>query len=67
MDVMTGEARRCLDEGVVHSNDDIDFALLSGASFPAFHGGLMRYAEHAHAVASERHRPRQTPLPTHSP
>jgi 3-hydroxyacyl-CoA dehydrogenase/enoyl-CoA hydratase/3-hydroxybutyryl-CoA epimerase len=64
MDVMIGEARRCLDEGVVRSTDDIDFAFLSGAGFPAFHGGLMRYAEHAHAVASERHRPRREPLPS---
>ncbi len=45
MAVMIDEARRCLAEGVVRSADDIDFALLSGAGFPAFRGGLMRYAE----------------------
>jgi 3-hydroxyacyl-CoA dehydrogenase/enoyl-CoA hydratase/3-hydroxybutyryl-CoA epimerase len=44
MRVMISEARRCLDEGVVQSPDDVDFALLSGAGFPTFHGGLMRYA-----------------------
>jgi hypothetical protein len=42
---MIDEARLCLAEGVVRSPDDIDFALLSGAGFPAFRGGLMRYAE----------------------
>jgi hypothetical protein len=26
------------------SPDDVDFALLSGAGFPAFRGGLMRWA-----------------------
>lgn len=52
MDVMIGEARRCLAEGVVQSPDDIDFALLSGAGFPAFHGGLMRYAAQPPALAA---------------
>ncbi len=44
MAVMIAEARRCLDAGVVKSPDDVDFALLSGAGFPAWRGGLMRYA-----------------------
>jgi 3-hydroxyacyl-CoA dehydrogenase/enoyl-CoA hydratase/3-hydroxybutyryl-CoA epimerase len=44
MDVMVDEARLCLEERVVHSEDDIDFALLAGAGFPASRGGLMRYA-----------------------
>jgi 3-hydroxyacyl-CoA dehydrogenase/enoyl-CoA hydratase/3-hydroxybutyryl-CoA epimerase len=41
MEVMASEARRCLDEGVVRSADDVDFALLVGAGFPAFRGGLV--------------------------
>lgn len=45
MGVMVAEARRCLDEGVVKTPDDVDFALLSGAGFPAFRGGLMRWAK----------------------
>ena len=45
MRVMVAEARRCLAEGVVKSPDDIDFALLSGAAFPAFRGGLLRWAD----------------------
>ena len=44
MGVMITEARRCLEEGVIKSPDDVDFALLSGAGFPAFRGGLMKYA-----------------------
>lgn len=44
MGVMIAEAWRCLEEGVVRSADDVDFALLTGAGFPAFRGGLMRYA-----------------------
>jgi 3-hydroxyacyl-CoA dehydrogenase/enoyl-CoA hydratase/3-hydroxybutyryl-CoA epimerase len=44
MGVMLAEARRCLDEGVVKTPEDVDFALLSGAGFPAFRGGLMRWA-----------------------
>jgi 3-hydroxyacyl-CoA dehydrogenase/enoyl-CoA hydratase/3-hydroxybutyryl-CoA epimerase len=42
--VMVAEARLCLDEGVVRSPDDIDFAMLKGAGFPPYRGGLMRYA-----------------------
>lgn len=45
MRIMADEAQRCLAEGVVKSPDDIDFALLSGAGFPAFRGGLMRHAK----------------------
>ena len=44
MRVMTEEAERCLAEGVVQSADDVDFALLSGAGFPAFRGGLLHWA-----------------------
>ena len=45
MDVMVAEARRCVDEGVVQSAEDADFALLSGAGFPAARGGLLYGAE----------------------
>ncbi len=45
MGVMIDEAKRCLAEGVLKSSDDVDFALLMGAGFPAFRGGLMRYAK----------------------
>ena len=34
-----------LDEGVLKTSEDADFALLMGAGFPAFRGGLMRYAK----------------------
>ena len=44
MNVMIEEAQRCLDEGIIKTQEDIDFALMSGVGFPAFRGGLMRYA-----------------------
>ena len=44
MRVMVDEAERCLAEGVVKSPDDVDFALLSGAGFPASRGGLLHRA-----------------------
>lgn len=44
MTVMVEEARQCLAEGVVKAEDEVDFALLSGAGFPAWRGGLMRWA-----------------------
>ncbi|MDB6126302.1 MAG: fatty-acid oxidation protein subunit alpha [Verrucomicrobia bacterium] len=47
--VMIDETKRVLDEGVLKSPDDADFALLMGTGFPAFRGGLMRYAEKAAA------------------
>jgi 3-hydroxyacyl-CoA dehydrogenase / enoyl-CoA hydratase / 3-hydroxybutyryl-CoA epimerase len=45
MRVMVDEADRCLAEGVVKSPDDVDFALLTGTGFPAFRGGLLRWAK----------------------
>ncbi len=45
--VMIDETRRVLAEGVIRTPDDADFALLMGAGFPAFRGGLMRYARSA--------------------
>lgn len=44
MRVMADEAQRCLDERVVATADDVDFALISGAGFPAFRGGLLHWA-----------------------
>ncbi len=45
--VMIEETRRVLAEGVLRSADDADLALLLGAGFPAFRGGLMRQANAA--------------------
>ncbi len=47
MNVMVAEARRCREEGVIKTDEDVDFALLSGAGFPAARGGLMRWAREA--------------------
>ncbi len=48
--VMIDETKRVLDEGVLKTPEDADFALLMGAGFPAFRGGLMRYAKSIKAV-----------------
>ncbi|MDD3179105.1 MAG: 3-hydroxyacyl-CoA dehydrogenase NAD-binding domain-containing protein [Opitutaceae bacterium] len=44
LQVMIDETKRSLAEGVVRTPDEADLALLLGAGFPAFRGGLMRYA-----------------------
>jgi 3-hydroxyacyl-CoA dehydrogenase / enoyl-CoA hydratase / 3-hydroxybutyryl-CoA epimerase len=48
--VMIDETKRVLDEGVLKTPEDADFALLMGAGFPAFRGGLMRYARSSGAI-----------------
>lgn len=47
LDLMAREARGCIEEGVVKSADDIDFAMLLGTGFPAFRGGLTHWARAA--------------------
>ncbi|HEY4246188.1 MAG TPA: 3-hydroxyacyl-CoA dehydrogenase NAD-binding domain-containing protein [Lacunisphaera sp.] len=42
MAVMTDEAKRAVDEGVVKTADDADLALILGAGFPVVRGGLLR-------------------------
>ena len=45
--VMISEAKRCLSEGVVASEDDIDVGMIFGTGFPPFRGGLVKYARDA--------------------
>lgn len=42
---MIDEAARCLQEKVIARPREIDFALILGTGFPAFRGGLLRYAD----------------------
>ena len=42
---MVDEARRCLAENIVDSREKVDVAMLYGAGFPAFTGGIMRWAD----------------------
>jgi 3-hydroxyacyl-CoA dehydrogenase/enoyl-CoA hydratase/3-hydroxybutyryl-CoA epimerase len=42
---MINEAARCLDERVVDDAGPIDLAMIFGAGFPPFRGGLLRYAD----------------------
>lgn len=45
--VMIDETKRVLAEGVLKTPNDADLALLLGAGFPTFRGGLMRHAKSA--------------------
>jgi 3-hydroxyacyl-CoA dehydrogenase/enoyl-CoA hydratase/3-hydroxybutyryl-CoA epimerase len=43
--IMVNEAARCLEEGIINSPAYLDMAMLMGTGFPAFHGGLLKYAD----------------------
>lgn len=43
--IMVNEAARCLKEGVVDNARYLDMAMVMGTGFPAFRGGLLRYAD----------------------
>lgn len=43
--MMTGEAARCLDEGVAATAEDIDFAMVMGTGYAPFRGGPLRYSD----------------------
>ena len=43
--IMINEAALCLGEGVVANAGMLDLAMVFGAGFPPFQGGLMRYAD----------------------
>lgn len=42
---MINEASRCLEEGIVTEPSYVDLALILGAGFPPFRGGLLAYAD----------------------
>ena len=42
---MVNEAARCLEEGVVADAGAIDLAMIFGAGFPPFRGGVLRWAD----------------------
>jgi 3-hydroxyacyl-CoA dehydrogenase/enoyl-CoA hydratase/3-hydroxybutyryl-CoA epimerase len=44
-DLMTAEARRCLDEGVAESADDIDLAMVLGTGYAPFRGGPLAHGD----------------------
>jgi 3-hydroxyacyl-CoA dehydrogenase / enoyl-CoA hydratase / 3-hydroxybutyryl-CoA epimerase len=41
---LVDEAWRCLDEGLVQSEDDLDLGLVMGIGFPPFTGGITQFA-----------------------
>lgn len=42
---MINEAARVLEDGVVDGPGDVDLGIITGAGFPPFRGGLLRYAD----------------------
>ena len=42
---MVNEAAKCLEENVVKNAHYLDMAMIMGAGFPAFRGGVLRYAD----------------------
>ncbi|MFW6339083.1 MAG: 3-hydroxyacyl-CoA dehydrogenase NAD-binding domain-containing protein, partial [Alkalispirochaetaceae bacterium] len=42
---MVNEGARCLEEGIVDSPEELDLAMIMGTGFPAFRGGLLRWAD----------------------
>jgi len=43
--LMTDEATKCLQEGIVKDSDDIDFAMIMGTGWAPFRGGPMTYGD----------------------
>jgi 3-hydroxyacyl-CoA dehydrogenase len=42
---MVNEGARCVEEGIVADAGQVDVAMIFGAGFPPFRGGVMRYAD----------------------
>jgi len=54
---MVNEGARCVEEGIVSGADAVDVAMIFGAGFPPFRGGVLRWADAlgaAHVVARLR-------------
>lgn len=43
--IMVNEASRCLEESIIKKTNYLDFAMIAGTGFPAFRGGLLKYAD----------------------
>ena len=49
--MMINEAAKCLEEDVVENPKYLDMAMVMGTGFPAFRGGLLRYADRLGAAS----------------
>jgi len=43
--IMINEAARCIEEGIVKDAQYLDMAMIMGTGFPAFRGGILKYAD----------------------
>ena len=67
--LMVNEAARCLEEGIVETPGDIDFAMVMGTGFAPFRGGPLRWAdsEGTSKVAGELSRLAKSAGPHYAP
>jgi 3-hydroxyacyl-CoA dehydrogenase/enoyl-CoA hydratase/3-hydroxybutyryl-CoA epimerase len=67
--LMVNEAARCLEERIVESAADVDFAMVMGTGFAPFRGGPLRYADSVGTakIAEELSRLAQTAGPHYAP
>jgi len=42
---MVNEAARCVEEGIVAGAEQVDLAMIFGAGFPPYRGGVLRHAD----------------------
>lgn len=54
--LMSEEAARCLDEGIVDGPSDIDFAMVMGTGYAPFRGGPLHYSDDHHLIRPEFYR-----------
>lgn len=51
--LMSEEAARCLDEGIVDCPSDVDFAMVLGTGYAPFRGGPLHYSDDLHLISPE--------------
>ena len=49
-ELMSNEAARCLDEGIVESAEAIDLAMVLGTGYAPFRGGPLHYADESKLI-----------------
>jgi 3-hydroxyacyl-CoA dehydrogenase len=58
---MVNEAARCVEEGIVAGAEQVDLAMIFGAGFPPYRGGVLRHADTVGSRTSPTGWPRTTP------
>ncbi len=58
--IMSYEAKKCLEEGIAKSAQDIDFAMVMGTGYAPFRGGPLRHADQISLFTSPCYEPKPT-------